>query len=189
MEKNLFKELNERKNIGEKLEWDDITKEELEELFDENISDSMISELYGVSASKVTYKRKKWNINIKNSTQKKFFESELYKGLNLESKKRLLDKNNIETISIALTHYLFRNGPVEDMHSEGKLSQQDMKTLNKFMVNRIAGLLESIHEEDWLKLELVLNAYSIYGRSWDKPIPDKDEIEIIYKMMLNANEK
>ena len=36
-----------------------------------------------------------------------------------------------------MTHYAFRNGPVEDMHANGQLSQQDMKTLNKYMVNRI----------------------------------------------------
>ena len=76
----------------------------------------------------------------------------------------MLNKDNIDTISIALTHYLFRNGPVEDMHSEGKLSQEDMKTLNKFMVNRIAGLLQIINKEEWLKIELLLDYYNTYFR-------------------------
>ena len=86
------------------------------------------------------------------------------KILNQGSKERLLNKDNIDTISIALTHYLFRNGPVEDMHSEGKLSQEDMKTLNKFMVNRIAGLLQIINKEEWLKIELLLDYYNTYFR-------------------------
>ena len=44
MKKNLYQELVERKNKGKKLEWNDITKEELEELFEKS-SDSMIANL------------------------------------------------------------------------------------------------------------------------------------------------
>jgi len=92
------------------------------------------------------------------------FDKKLFENLNKSSKERLLNKDNTDTISIALTHYLFRNGTVEDIHSEGKLSQEDMKTLNKFMVNRIAGLLEIINKEEWLKLELLLDYYNRYFR-------------------------
>lgn len=92
----------------------------------------------------------------------------------------MLDKDNFDTISIALTHYLFRNRPVENMHSDGKLSQEDMKTLNKFMVNRIYGLLKTLDKGEWLKLELLLNFYSLFGKDWDKPVPDTDEIDTIY---------
>ena len=183
MEKELYQKLIERKNNGEKLEWSTITKEELEELFEKN-TDRMIANLYGVSQSQVKNKRKKWNIKMINYTIKNFINEEynenLFKNLNQSSKDRLLNKENFDTISIALTHYLFRNGPVEDMHSDGKLSQEYMKTLNKFMVNRIFGLLNTIDKGEWLKLELLLNFYALYGRNWDKPVPDTDEIEMIY---------
>ena len=43
-----------------------------------------------------------------------------------------------DKIAKAITIFAFRNGPVENMHTDGKLSQEDMKTLNKFMVNRLA---------------------------------------------------
>ena len=105
----------------------------------------------------------------------------LFENLNQNSQERLLDPRNFDTISIALTHYLFRNGPIEDMHSKGQLSQEDMKTLNKFMVNRISGLLNTLDKGEWLKLELLLNIYGLYGRDWDKPVPDTYEIERIYK--------
>ena len=183
MEKDLYQKLVERKNKSEKLEWNDITKEELEELFEKN-TDSMIANLYGISKSQVASKRKKWDIKLINYTIKKFFSEDfnknLLENLNQSSKDRLLNKDNFDTISIALTHYLFRNGPVEDMHSDGKLSQEDMKTLNKFMVNRISGLLKTLDKEEWLKLELLLNFYSLFGRNWDKPVPDTDEIDTIY---------
>ena len=187
MKQDLYEELVERKNNGEKLEWNNITKNELETLFEKR-TDNMIADLYGVTKSQVTSKRKKWNIKLYNyainktvsnflneSSNKKIFE-----GLNQNSKERLLNKDNIDIISIALTNYLFRKGPVEDMHSEGKLSQKDMKTLNKFMVNRVAGLLKTMHNEDWLKLELLLNFYSHFGLDWDKPVPDTEEIDTIF---------
>lgn len=182
MKQDLYEELVEKKSNGEKLNWNNITKEELENLF-ENKSDNTIAELYGITKSQVTSKRRKWDIKLINYTLKNFLNDDsnktLFENLNQSSKERLLNISNIDTISIALTHYLFRNGPVEDIHSEGKLSQEDMKTLNKFMVNRIAGLLKTMHKGDWLKLELLFNFCSLYGKNWDKPIPDTEEIDSI----------
>ncbi len=179
MDQDLYKELNERKIIGGKLKWDNITREELEELY-KKYSDNIIAELYGVSKSQVKYKRDKWNIKLRNYSIDNFLSSDefkiILKELNQKSKKRLLNKDNFDDISIALTHYLFRNGPVEDMHSEGKLSQEDMKTLNKFMVNRISGLLKTINDGDWLTLESLFNYYKRFGIDWDKPIPDTEEM-------------
>ncbi len=167
MNQNLYEELIKRKNGGEKLDWSSITKEELENLFEEH-SDSMIAELYNITKSQVINKRREWDIKQYNYLLKNFLKDDkndiLLKNLNQGSKDRLLNKKNIDTIAIALTHYLFRNGPVEDMHSSGKLSQNDMKTLNKFMVNRIAGLLQTINREEWLKLELLLNYYNTFSR-------------------------
>lgn len=183
MKQDLYEKLVERKNKGECLEWDKITREELDELFEKR-SDSVIAELYGVSKSKVTAKRNKWDIKLRNYVIRDFLNQvdnkELFEGLNKGSKERLLKKDNIDIVSIALTHYLFRNGPVEDMHSNGQLSQEDMKTLNKFMVNRIAGLLKTIDNGEWLKLELLLNFYKLFGNEWDKPVPDTGEIDMLY---------
>lgn len=55
-----------------------------------------------------------------------------------------------------------------------------MKTLNKFMVNRIAGLLTTMNKEEWLKLELLLNFYRLFGGNWDKPVADTDEIDMLF---------
>ena len=167
MKQNLYEELLKQKNEGKKLDWDSITKEELENLFEEH-SDSIIAELYDITKSQVTSKRRKWDIKLYNYAIKKFLNDDTNKdifiNLNKNSKERLLNTKNIDNISIALTHYLFRNGPVEDMHSNGKLSQNDMKTLNKFMVNRIDGLLQTINKGEWLKLELLLDYYNTYFR-------------------------
>lgn len=192
MEQDLYQELIDKKNKGEELDWNNIKKEELEELF-RNHSNNAIAELYGVSGYKFKKQREKWNIKQYNyaieAAFKEFFSDEnnriLYENSNIISKERLLSEDNRDFIPIALTHYLFRNGPVEDMHADGKLSQDDMKTLNKFMVNRIAGLLQVINNGEWLKLELLLNYYRNFGTNWDKPIPDTEEIDLNYSDLMN----
>jgi len=166
------------------LSWQKITEEELCNLFyDKKLTDEQIADLYGVTKSKVTYKRNKLGISIKNQIYSKFMEknSEIFEKLNSNSKERLLKQGNIEIVSRAITHFVFRNGPVEDIHANGQLSENDMKTLNKYMVNRIAGLLKTMAENNWLQLELLLHYYKDYGSGWDKVETDVDEIDNVFK--------
>jgi len=39
----------------------------------------------------------------------------------VELKLRLLKRENIDSISKAITHFIFRNGPVEDVHANNQL--------------------------------------------------------------------
>lgn len=110
--------------------------------------------------------------------------SELFEKLNLDSKERLLKRENIDAISKAITHFIFRNGPVEDMHANNQLSENDMKTINKYMVNRIAGLLTAIEDNNWLQLELLFSYYRLFGTEWDKAEPDMKEINLAMKYAL-----
>ena len=48
-----------------------------------------------------------------------------------------LNAYDISDLAKAITVEVFRNGPVEDMHAAGKLSEEDMKTLNKYMVSEL----------------------------------------------------
>lgn len=125
-------------------QWDRVTEEELKHLYyEEGKTDREIAERFGVSMGKVVYKRRKYGISIKNMIYQQFMDEnpELFAQLNENSRERLLRRENIDAISKAVTHYAFRNGPVEDMHANGQLSQQDMKTLNKYMVNRIRAVV------------------------------------------------
>lgn len=184
-----YKELEQKKNSGEKLDWNNISKDQLRHLFFlDNIPDSLIAKLYDVTKNKVTYKRKKLGITFNSKDYYNLIYSEFkkeHKDLIDKIKNDLLQESKIETISIALTHYLFRNGPVEDMHTNGKLNQEDMKTLNKYMVNRLAGLLKLICDNDWIKIALLLERYNLYGKDWDKIEYDTSEIDQIYEMMIN----
>jgi hypothetical protein len=169
------------------LSWDDITDEGLKHLYyDDELTDSQIADIFGVTKGKVTYKRKKFGITIKNMVYQEFMNqnSDLFNELNSNSKERLLKRENIDFISKAITHFVFRNGPVEDMHANNQLSEVDMKTLNKYMVNRIAGLLTAIADNNWLQLELLLSYYKLFGTEWDMAEPDMKEINSAIKHAL-----
>ena len=173
-----------------KLSWDDITEEELKHLYyDEKLFDSQIADLFGVTKGKVAYKRNKFGISIKGQIYKDIMEhkSEGFEKFNMGSKERLLKHESIDSISKAITHFVFRNGPIENMHANNQLSEDDMKKLNKYMVNRIAGLLTTIKNNNWLQLDLLLSQYKHYGTEWDKAEPDLEEINTILKYAIKGN--
>ena len=59
------------------------------------------------------------------------------------------------------------------MHVNKKLTDDDMKMLNKHMVNRIAGLLEEIHDKEWYRISSVMRYYALMSEGWDAAIPDR----------------
>lgn len=71
-----------------------------------------------------------------------------------------LDFEIIDMLSKWITQFTFWSGPVEEMHSKNKLTQKDMETLNKYMTNRIAGLLQTVFNGDITKALKVLSFYA-----------------------------
>ena len=86
-----------------------------------------------------------------------------------------LDFETIDMLSKGITQFAFRSGPIEKMHAENKLTQNDMEILNKFMINRIAGLLQTIFNGDVEEALKVLSFYASLSLNWDKSIPDTKE--------------
>ncbi len=169
------------------MKWEQVGRLELERLYyEENLSDSLIAERFGISKNEVRKKRKLYNVSIQmHSIDNAFLEysrladtrfqkeisdllspEELY-ALNQRAKERFIQFENIDALAKALTHYVFRHGPVENMHVNGQLSQEDMKVLNKYMVNHLAWILTRVFEGDWIRLELLFNNFSNYGNQWD----------------------
>ena len=74
-----------------------------------------------------------------------------------------------EELSKALVHYCFRNGPIESMHANGQLSQEDMKILNKYCYNKIYTFFKLILSGDKENLYPILSFHSHFGSNWDSP--------------------
>ncbi|QDY83492.1 hypothetical protein FQU75_08730 [Paenibacillus polymyxa] len=186
----IFKEFEAKKAAGEELSIDDLTQEDLKTMFiDEQISDYMIAQLFDVKESKITYRRRKYGITIRNSTLDDYLlvKTEHAKQMNGRVKAELLVEENLTMIAKSLTHFAFRNGPVEDMHANpnNQLSETDMETLNKFMVNRMAYIFKLIIAERWIELDfLIRNTDQWYGHGWDDAIPDDGNTRKIIESML-----
>ena len=86
-----------------------------------------------------------------------------------------LDFEAIDMLSKGITQFAFRSGPAEEMHARNKLTQKDMKALNKYMVNRIAGLLTTISNGDIANVLKVLTFYASLSTNWDTVKPDSKE--------------
>ena len=180
-----YKQLEEKKSNGEKLNWDDISKEQLHKLYvDEQMPAFAISLLYDIKQSQLDYKRKKFGIKFMDIVAKNFITN-VPETTNELMKTVFTEKIDIDKFSKTITHYAFRNGPVEDIHASGKLSQEDMMILNKYMVNRIAGILQLIKDKQWFKLVGLMDLYGIYGADWDKAEPDIEELNECLKYVIS----
>ncbi|MFB6468851.1 hypothetical protein ACE38V_19015 [Cytobacillus sp. Hz8] len=87
----------------------------------------------------------------------------------------MLTDDNITKIAKAITHFIFRNGPIEDMHADvnKNITDKDMKILNKYMVNRLAYIIILIKENRWFELNFLVNQFDfLFGQNWDNAKPD-----------------
>lgn len=161
-----YEELKQQKASGKKLSWDDITQEQLSYLYiDQDLLNGQIADLYDVSDNKVTAKRKDWQLMHYDKANRKFY-------------KTFFDEKNIDFFSRALTGYAFRSGPIEDMHVAGQLKDSDMKKLNKYMVNRLAGLFTMMSKSEWIKIDKALSLHYRNSLGWDSAKPDTKAFDI-----------
>ncbi len=183
-----YDELNNQKESGIKLSWADISEEQLRKLYvSEKIPIILIARLYDIKKTQISYKLKRFGIKFRETITDNLIDN-VSKNTNETMKKVFFDNFDIDKFSKIITNYAFRNGPVEDIHASGKLSEEDMMTLNKYMVNRIAGILQLIKNEQWFKLVGFMETYKLYGEcgaSWDKAEPDIKEIDKCLNLILH----
>ena len=116
------------------------------------------------------------------------FDSKKY---NSKARLILAEETEVDRLAKALVHCAFRDGPVEDIHAspDSRLTDADMKALNKYMVNRIAGVLSLLLNGNWLYLETLYRLYSRYGADWDPAESDIDAKAVEAVMAMYAQEK
>jgi hypothetical protein len=161
------------------LDWNAISPQELREL-NEKFSDSRIAEMYSVSVGQVRYKRKKFGIKWTDRFRSHLYmtEADMLQSLNDFARKTLLENPDVDMLAKAITQYAFRSGVVEDMHGDGKLTDADMKELNIFFSNRVAGILVKAFANEWLQILFLFEFYKTLAADWDRVEPDTKEFEI-----------
>ncbi|WP_100401801.1 hypothetical protein [Bacillus sp. FJAT-42315] len=100
----------------------------------------------------------------------------------------------IRDLAVQITQYIFRSGSIEGFHAGiynfedyeniplntpvekiSQLTQANMRTLNKELVDKIGFLLHLFASADYLHLNTAINGYKHYGSNWDAP--DIQEVE------------
>jgi len=87
-----------------------------------------------------------------------------------------LEALNDKDIASAIVHHIFRNGPVEGMHAEGKLTEEDMRILNKYAMDKMFEIIVLYRTGSWASLLAFFGTYSSFGKSWDDPEPDIESL-------------
>jgi hypothetical protein len=167
------------------LDWNAITPQELRELNDK-FSDSRIAEMYHVSVGQVQYKRRKFGIKWTDRfrAQLHMTEAEVMQTLDNSARKALLENPDVDMLAKAITQYAFRSGVVENMHGDGKLTDADMKELNIFFANRVAGILVKAFAGEWTQILLLFDFYKTLAADWDKVEPDVREFEMSFAQYM-----
>src|SRR5690625_4191329 len=161
----LYKKLLSKKKNDELIPFEELNIRDFEKLvIVEGKTEKQIVELFDVTLEEVEEKRKL--MNIRNKSIDLLFKNrgELVKKLNKQAKNDLFKEENLSQIAIVITHFAFRNGPVEDMHasSNNQLSDENMKILNKFMVNRLAYVFELIMNEKWAEFAFLIDSHKFF---------------------------
>lgn len=76
--------------------------------------------------------------------------------------KFLDDLDIIYKFLVVIIYYVYRNGLVEDMYVDGKLFENDMKELNKFIVNRLVYVFILILDKNkFSRIEVYCNSEDV----------------------------
>ncbi|MGL4773774.1 MAG: hypothetical protein ACRC2K_09440 [Clostridium sp.] len=97
-----------------------------------------------------------------------------------------MPKEYIQNITKASAYFIFRNGPIKDMYKEGKLTDEDMKSIQVYMQNHLAYLYTVLLEEnDLKKFELIVNTMNkFYVNDEEKVEINDDGFDDFYKKLF-----
>lgn len=68
----------------------------------------------------------------------------------------------INLIATSLTNYIYKYGPISDITLKYKIKEEDIKELNQYTTNRIAGLLLLYLAKDVDRINDIVNKYNNY---------------------------
>lgn len=154
--------------------WNNLNDEEMAELL--CMPNAWLVRMFGLS----NYKIKKQKEAFKESS-KAYLNYKIRDGL-------LLNKEFSQKLCVGLTHHIFRNGPIEDMHSDSNknITDEDMKELNKYMMSRLATFFYLMRNEDFIKIHNLLSFHMNYfGKDWDNV--SQEEIDEILDKELSID--
>ncbi|GAB6170494.1 hypothetical protein JCM1393_29540 [Clostridium carnis] len=97
-----------------------------------------------------------------------------------------IPKEHIERITKASTYFIFRNGPVKELYDDGKISDDEIKRMQRYMQNHLAYLYNILLEEgDLKKFDLIINTMSkFYVNDEEKIVLEDDGFNTFYNQLF-----
>lgn len=72
-----------------------------------------------------------------------------------------------EIAAKAIVAFAIRNGPIEDIHASGRLTQAEIKAIMKHAVDHVYAVLDHLNDE--LMADWMVWYSTVYARDWDAP--------------------
>lgn len=184
----LYEKLLEKKKMGSLYPFHQISPKDLEQLYlKENLTSKTIAELFDVTKGQVDYRRYKFNIRIRKGVVDEFLkmESDQAQSINKMAGELLLEEDRIGVIAKAITKFsLGEDTEIEISSRLNSISEIDVKKLKELMANRLAYILELIINEDWIKLNYLIESNKDFDKDWKDPIPDDANFEKTFRSFL-----
>ncbi len=81
-----------------------------------------------------------------------------------------MPQSDLKRLALLMAVNCVRNTVIEDYHSEGKLSDAEMKTFNQEVANKIYTFLHYLFKDSSEDQEAFLSSMGMmYPSGWDKP--------------------
>lgn len=102
-----------------------------------------------------------------------------------------IPKEHIANIAKASTYFIFRNGPAKDLYEQGKISDEEMKTMQNYMQNHLAYLYNVLLEENNLqKFELIVSTMNkFYVNDTEEVKLDDSGFDTFYNQLFPSVSK
>jgi hypothetical protein len=99
-----------------------------------------------------------------------------------------MKKADVKRLALIMAVNCVRNTVIEDYHSQGKLTQEEMKTFNKEVANKLYTFLEYLFNKPPADQQAFLSAMSImYPTNWDQPKLDTEFVQAVKFLKEKGN--
>ena len=101
----------------------------------------------------------------------------------------MIDKTEeLKDMALIMAVNCVRNTILEEYHSRGSLSQEDMKILNKEVSNKLYTFLRYFYLEKSEKKEVFMELVGMaFPDNWDRPVIDKDMQDAVNHVWIARN--
>lgn len=97
-----------------------------------------------------------------------------------------IPKEYIAQIAKASTYFAFKNGPVKELIKNNKISEQDLKSIQKYMDDHLAYLYTVLLEENNIKkFDLIVNTMNkFYVNDTEEVVINDDGFDKFYDSLF-----